>query len=78
MVARTEADTSWFAFPILVMFSRFHDFEKRRWTMPAARQFKSELCAVFGQQGVIGIQLWTGLEPSPAVIGRALEEVFNS
>jgi len=29
-------------------------------------------------QGVIGIQLWTGLEPSPAVMRRALEEVFNS
>lgn len=29
-------------------------------------------------QGVIGIQLWTGSDPDPAVMRRALEEVFGS
>jgi shikimate dehydrogenase len=28
-------------------------------------------------QGVIGIRLWTGREPDPVVMRRALEEVFN-
>jgi len=29
-------------------------------------------------QGVIGIRLWTGLDPNPAVMRSALEEVFGS
>jgi len=29
-------------------------------------------------QGVIGIRLWTGQEPDPAVMRRALEDVFSS
>ena len=29
-------------------------------------------------QGVIGIQLWTGSDPDPAVMRRALEEVIGS
>jgi shikimate dehydrogenase len=29
-------------------------------------------------QGVIGFKLWTGVDPDPAVMRRALEEVFGS
>jgi shikimate dehydrogenase len=29
-------------------------------------------------QGVIGVKLWTGIDPDPAVMRAALEEVFRS
>jgi len=28
-------------------------------------------------QGVIGFKLWTGVEPDPAVMRQALEDVFG-
>ena len=28
-------------------------------------------------QGVIGIQYWTGIDPDPAVMRKALEDIFG-
>jgi shikimate dehydrogenase len=29
-------------------------------------------------QGVIGIKHWTGIDPDPKVMRKALEDIFNS
>jgi len=28
-------------------------------------------------QGVIGVKYWTGIEPNPSIMRRALEEIFG-
>jgi len=34
--------------------------------------------AMLVNQGVIGIRMWTGVDPDPSVMRAALEEVFNA